>query len=268
MGRAIDLFVTYRFLKILVTPFEKQEAYKLGIIDKDGNRTLEPGTTNKPTYLGTAKEKNSYTVLHKLVFNIKKIFAKVPGLRTKLGTYAAALFLLKDTFKEDVDPKMWEQEFMKYLKENNIELDNTISEEVTLENGQLPKGIYKLINDITFDTEDVDTDSAFASNKFTVPTGKGGLYKFDVVTRVDSGSNSNLGSAIGYLYKNGTAQHIVFNDYAANYTNSISLNINSILNLSEGDYIEVYVACNTVDNGDATVTHNKYSIFSGHKLIS
>ena len=121
---------------------------------------------------------------------------------------------------------------------------------------------------VTFDTEDVDTDSAFASNKFTVPTGKVGLYKFDVVTRVDSGSNSNLGSAIGYLYKNGTAQHIVFNDYAANYTNSISLNINSILNLSEGDYIEVYVACNTVDNGDATVTHNKYSIFSGHKLIS
>ena len=168
MGRAIDLFVTYRFLKILVTPFEKQEAYKLGIIDKDGNRTLEPGTTNKPTYLGTAKEKNSYTVLHKLVFNIKKIFAKVPGLRTKLGTYAAALFLLKDTFKEDVDPQMWEKELMKYLKENNIELDNTISEEVTLENGQLPKGIYKLVNDITFDTEDVDSPDALEGDEVQV----------------------------------------------------------------------------------------------------
>ena len=82
MGRAIDLFVTYRFIKILVTPFEKQEAYKLGVIDKDGNRILQPGT-NVPTILNTIKEKNSYTVLHKLVFNIKKIFAKVPGLRTK-----------------------------------------------------------------------------------------------------------------------------------------------------------------------------------------
>ena len=41
--------------------------------------------------------------------------------------------------------KMWEQEFMKYLKENNIELDNTISEEVTLDNGMLPKGFYKLV---------------------------------------------------------------------------------------------------------------------------
>ena len=167
MGRAIDLFVTYRFIKILVTPFEKQEAYKLGVIDKDGNRILIPGT-NKPTILNTIKEKNSYTVLHKLVFNIKKIFAKVPGLRTKLGSYAAALFLLKDTFKEDVDPKMWEQQFMKYLKENNFEFDNTISEEVTLDDGKLPKGIYKLANDITFDKEDADSPDALEGDEVQV----------------------------------------------------------------------------------------------------
>ena len=176
MGRAIDLFVTYRFIKLLVTPFEKQEAYKLGVIDKDGNRILIPGT-NKPTILNTIAEKNSYTVLHKLVFNIKKLFAKVPGLRTKLGSYAAALFLLKDTFKEDVDPKMWEQEFMKYLKENNIELDNTISEEVTLDNGQLPKGIYKLVNDITFDAEDVDSPDALEGDEVQV---------FDAVSPTDT----------------------------------------------------------------------------------
>ena len=168
MGRAIDLFVTYRFLKILVTPFKEQEAYKLGIIDEKGNRVVVAGTTNKATDLNTAKEKNAYTVLHKLVFNIKKIFEKVPGLRTKLGTYAAALFLLKDTFKEDVDPDMWEKEFMKYLKENNIELDNTISEEVTLEDGKLPKGIYKLANDITFDKEDADSPDALEGDEVQV----------------------------------------------------------------------------------------------------
>ena len=164
MGRAIDLFVTYRFIKLLVTPFEKQDAYKLGIIDKDGNRILIPGT-NRPTSLDKIEERNAYTVLHKLVFNIKKLFAKVPGLRTKLGTYAAALFLLKDTFKEDVDPKMWEKEFMKYLKEGGYELDDTISEEVTLENGMLPKGVYKLVNDITFDKEDADTPDALAGDE-------------------------------------------------------------------------------------------------------
>ena len=56
MGRAIDLFVTYRFIKLLTTPFEKTEAYKLGIIDKDGNRIKIEGT-DKPTILNTMKEK-------------------------------------------------------------------------------------------------------------------------------------------------------------------------------------------------------------------
>ena len=149
MGRAIDLFVTYRFIKLLVTPFEKTDAYRLGIIDADGKRILVPGTTNKPTPLRTVEEKSAYTVLHKLVFNIKKIFAKVPGLRTKLGTYAAALFLLKDTFKESVDdPDVFEKEFMKYLKEQGYEIDNTVSEEVIGFGEILPKGEYTLANDI------------------------------------------------------------------------------------------------------------------------
>jgi hypothetical protein len=151
MGRAIDLFVTYRFIKLLVTPFEKTEAYKLGIIDKDGKRKTEQTVSRgvRPTDLNTAEKKNAYTVLHKLVFNIKKIFGKVPGLRTKLGTYAAALFLLKDTFKEHVeDPDVFEKEFMKYLKEEGYEIDNTISEEVIGFGEVLPKGEYTLVNDI------------------------------------------------------------------------------------------------------------------------
>ena len=73
----------------------------------------------------------------------------MPGLRTKVGTYAAALFLLKDTFKEHVeDPDMFEKEFMKYLKENKIELDREISEEVIGFGEVLPKGEYVLKNDI------------------------------------------------------------------------------------------------------------------------
>jgi len=121
---------------------------------------------------------------------------------------------------------------------------------------------------VTFDTEDVDTDSAFASNKFTVPSGKAGLYKFDVLTRVDSGSDGNLLNCFGYLYKNGTAQHIFYNDYQNNNARAISISLSSILNLSAGDYIEVYVAGNSANNSDLTVTHNKYSVFSGHKLLS
>ena len=149
MGRAIDLFVTYRFLRLLTTPFEKTDAFKLGIIDKDGNRVKLPKSTKPAVELATTELKNAYTILHKLVFNIKKIFAKVPGLRTKVGTYAAALFLLKDTFKEHIeDPDMFEKEFIKFLKENNVELDTEISEEVIGFGEVLPKGEYVLKSDI------------------------------------------------------------------------------------------------------------------------
>ena len=147
MGRAVDLFVTYRFLKLLTTPFNKTDAFKFGIIDKDGNRIKnEDGSVE---VLRTPDEKGAYTILHKLIFNIKKLFGKVPGLRTKVGTYAAALFLLKDTFKEHVeDPDIFEKEFMKYLKEEGYELDNSISEDVIGFGEILPKGEYTLVNDI------------------------------------------------------------------------------------------------------------------------
>ena len=159
MGRAIDLFVTYRFIRLLTTPFVKTDAYKLGIIDENGNRIA-----GKKLYKQT--EQSAYTVLHKLVFNIKKIFGKVPGLRSKVGTYAAALFLLKDTFKEHVeDPQVFEKEFLKYLQENNIELDNTIVEEVTLDNGKLSKGIYVLTQDVIVTGEDEEDFDALQGDE-------------------------------------------------------------------------------------------------------
>ena len=90
MGRAIDLFVTYRFLKLLVTPWDKQEAYKLGIIDANGK------ALKKSKDLNTEAEREAFTLLHRLVFNCKRIMSKIPLVRTKLGTYATALFLLKE----------------------------------------------------------------------------------------------------------------------------------------------------------------------------
>jgi hypothetical protein len=161
MGRAIDMFVTYRFVKLLTQPFNKTDAFKMGIIDEKGNRT------DKKLY--KASEQSAYTILHKLVFNIKKIFLKVPGLRSRVGTYAAALFLLKDTFKEHIeDPQVFEKEFIKYLSENNIELDNTIVEEVTLDNGKLSKGIYTLTQDVIITDEDQEDFDALEGDEVEV----------------------------------------------------------------------------------------------------
>ena len=103
MGSAIDLFVTYRFLKLLTTELKKTDAYKLGIIDDKGHRILKPKSDKPAVEISTTQQKNAYTVLHKLVFNIKKLFNKVPGLRTKvvhmLLLYSYSKTHLKNLFK-------------------------------------------------------------------------------------------------------------------------------------------------------------------------
>ena len=173
MGSAIDLFVAYRFIRILTTPFEKSDAFKFGIIDDKGNRIKKENSSKPAVELTTSELKNSYTILHKLVFNIKKIFSKVPGIKTKVGTYAAALFLLKDTFKENFeDPRFIEKTFLEYLKEN-YEIDDSISEEVIGFGEILPKGEYILQSDIlSRQSEDIIAkkgDKVFATQD-TSPT--------------------------------------------------------------------------------------------------
>ena len=88
-----DLYFLYTFLKRLTTPFEETKAFKLGIIDKDGK------VLRKRSTLKTSEEKNSYTIMDTMIFNIKKIMAKVPFGKTKLFSYAASLFLLKEQKK-------------------------------------------------------------------------------------------------------------------------------------------------------------------------
>ena len=114
MGRAIDLFVTYRFLKLLTTPFEKQDAFKLGIIDKDGK------VLKKYTSLKKREEKNAYTQLHRFVFNLKRILKRV-GLGGRLGSFAVALGLLIKEDKSYINHKdAIESGVISYLKENNL----------------------------------------------------------------------------------------------------------------------------------------------------
>jgi len=149
MSRAVDLFVTYRFIKLLVTPWAKQEAFKHGIVDKDGKRL------RKSSDLRTEDEKASYTLLHRLVFNCKRIMMKIPFVRTQLGTYATALFLLKENYKlENTQPL--EQEVTKFLLEYDLIDGNMINEEVMGIGNMLPAGEYKLIDQVTADDDEID----------------------------------------------------------------------------------------------------------------
>ena len=148
MSRAVDLFVTYRFLKLLVTPWKKQEAYKLGIIDANGKNLIKSSKFEKE------EQRAAFTLLHRLVFNLKRIMMKIPFVRSQLGTYATALFLLKEHYKIENLP---EAEITKYLLENKlIDLNDNISEEVIGFGNMLPMGEYKLKDQVTADDDEID----------------------------------------------------------------------------------------------------------------
>ena len=148
MGRAVDLFVTYRFLKLLVTPWKKQEAYKQGIIDDKGK------ALKKAKDLTTEAERESFTLLHRLVFNCKRIMGKIPFVRSQLGTYATALFLLKEHYNIENLP---EGEINQFLMENKlVNFDNDISEEVIGFGNMLPTGEYTLKDQVTADDDEID----------------------------------------------------------------------------------------------------------------
>ena len=111
-----DIIFTYSFLKRLVTPFNKTRAYKLGIIDERGAKLKDPKTK---------EELDSYSTFERLVFNIKKIIERLPGGKSKIASYAAALFLIREhkSPKESYTEREIVEELeknMAYLKEHDI----------------------------------------------------------------------------------------------------------------------------------------------------
>ena len=134
---AVDVFVAYRFLRILTTAWEDQEAFKHGIIDKDGKLLRKANTLTK------SEEKASFTMLHHLVFNLKRILHKIPGVKTKIGTYATALYLLKQGFPTVENEKTVELVFKNWLIDNGLCADDELLEDVQQTN-ILPKGKYQL----------------------------------------------------------------------------------------------------------------------------
>ena len=90
MSQAVDIFLVYQFIKRLATPFNETKAFKLGLIDDKGKRLKKASSKD---------EKNAMTYYDRLIFNLKRLLAKLPGGESKFVTFAAALFLLKENDK-------------------------------------------------------------------------------------------------------------------------------------------------------------------------
>lgn len=119
MGKFVDSVITFRILHMLVQPFEQTDAFRLGIIDKNGNEI------KKMRDLNTTEERDAYTLLHRLVFRIKKIVNKVPIDNKKLLSLAAAYSLVREELANGKESINLEEKFLRRL---NTDLTKEIIE--------------------------------------------------------------------------------------------------------------------------------------------
>ena len=132
LSRAGDLTYTLRFLRLFTTKFEDTTAYKLGLIDEKGKKLRKPETS---------EEKSAYNLFHRLVFNLKKLLAKVPGGSSKFASYASALLLLKEHLN------LSDKSIQRIVEEVGLDPLDFLSEETQwfkTKDGMLSPGLYKL----------------------------------------------------------------------------------------------------------------------------
>lgn len=138
---AADLVYTIRFLKLLVTPFEETDAYKAGIIDKDGNKRKDFSmntTDNREAY------REHYTAFHRLVYNVKRLMAKAPGGSSRLASYAAALYLIKE------HGQLSNKNVEKIHSNTGVDVLDMLAETsqwFMIEGNRLSPGVYRMLNE-------------------------------------------------------------------------------------------------------------------------
>jgi len=166
MGRVIDALVAYRVLKILVTPFNKTQAYKMGIIDDKGKVLIKSKDLFKqfPNSQALSQARKSYTLLIRFVFNLKRLLGKV-GIRGPLGSAAAAAIAF---FKEENgnNPEI-EKLVYKQLKEHGFEFDVNENYGEPLRHGtyRVNKNICNLEGDIVIN---IDEEIVFEGHTDTI----------------------------------------------------------------------------------------------------
>ena len=127
----MDLYFVYKFAKFVAMPWEDWPAFKLGIIDDEGNVIKK---TRK-----TKEERNNYTLFHRLLCKLKQLLEKVPGMKGKLGKAVAAYFLFKEgMMKHGADGVLLDEAFIDYINDNmtldeSMQIKSLMSQYVLLE---------------------------------------------------------------------------------------------------------------------------------------
>jgi hypothetical protein len=93
MSRIVDNLIAMKIVRMITQNFEDTEAFKLGIIDHQGNNLRKMST------LSTEEERNAYSYLNRLVFNMKKILNRLPGGENRMKSLVGALWLVKEYYE-------------------------------------------------------------------------------------------------------------------------------------------------------------------------
>jgi hypothetical protein len=135
---SVDLLYTFRFLKLLVTPFEDTDAYKAGIIDAEGQRRKDFDINKEGN---RELWSNHYTSFHRLVYNVKRFMTNIPGGKSRIATYAAALYLIRENYGVS------EKDIQKGMLKLGIDPLDLLSEGnhwFVLEDKRLSPGVYRV----------------------------------------------------------------------------------------------------------------------------
>lgn len=126
MAGTIDNLIAFRILTMLVTPFEDTLSYNLGVIDNEGNALKRIKNMSQ-------KERDNYTMLHRLVFRLKKIMAKIPIINNRLGNLATAYFLVRECTQNNRTTINLEEQYVDLLKNINKHNIVLLDEEILIE---------------------------------------------------------------------------------------------------------------------------------------
>lgn len=132
--RAADLAYTFRFIRMLVLDWREWDAFKFGIIDEKGKR-------DKNVKLDTSEKKDAYTPFIRLCANIKRLVANIPGGGSKLGSFASALYLIKEHYRLTDDQL---EKINKKLGIDQIDIILESNDWFMLNNGSISPGIYRV----------------------------------------------------------------------------------------------------------------------------
>lgn len=189
---AADTVYVFRFIRMLVLKWEDWDAYKQGIIDENGKRI-------KDVKIDSAEKSSAWTPFVRLCANIKRLISKIPGGSSKLGSFVAALYLIKEKYNFN------DKQLKTICEKLNIEtLDflNENSEWFVLHDKQLSPGIYRVKNEKVLNTTIEEMCKAkdpirILDNAYPI----GDVFGVDIYEAIHMKTNQKVYVTINEIYK-------------------------------------------------------------------